>query len=360
MNKTALSILTNDTIDDIVHSFEQITHLQGDTTNNREDALFFYHGNHIASTMMVTDWQGNVSQAVMYAPFGEITQEYNSLWHQDIIPNFTFSGKILDEESGMNYFEARYLKPPSFISRDVLFEKYFWCSGYAYCSNNPIVRIDPDGREDVIYLVDLQGKNKLIDPEKLISKVNEHFEKLGLNTRMALAPDGKNFDPSKIDKTDSYAVLGSFENITNFVKNKDDAFYQLMQSEGFTGGAYNPEVSQNGGFNKPLGQGIAIDAKGVADRANMMKVDVMDYAALTVLHGAGHNATFNHSDEANSRYGQLPDNCAIMTSGNTVETWSRKGEFGRFLNPTRNGTYRDIMKEKFGNKPAKVNYKPTQ
>ena len=46
MNKTELSLLTGDTIDEIVHSFEQITHLQGDTSNSLEDALFFYHGNH--------------------------------------------------------------------------------------------------------------------------------------------------------------------------------------------------------------------------------------------------------------------------------------------------------------------------
>ena len=123
--------------------------LQTDTANNYENAVYFYHGSHIASTMMVTDWQGNVTQAVMYAPFGEITQEYNSMWHQDIIPNFTFSGKILDEESGMNYFEARYLKPPSFISRDVLFEKYFWMSGYSYCMNSPLRWIDPTGMETI-------------------------------------------------------------------------------------------------------------------------------------------------------------------------------------------------------------------
>ena len=35
-----------------------------------------------------------------------------------------------------------------FISRDPKFEKYFWMSPYHYCSNNPINRIDPDGRED--------------------------------------------------------------------------------------------------------------------------------------------------------------------------------------------------------------------
>jgi len=56
----------------------------------------------------------------MYAPFGEITQKYNALWYQDIIPNFGFSAKRLDEESQLSYFEARYYDPKygTFEGRD--------------------------------------------------------------------------------------------------------------------------------------------------------------------------------------------------------------------------------------------------
>jgi hypothetical protein len=32
-----------------------------------------------------------------------------------------------------------------FTARDPLFEKYFWLSPYAYCANNPVKYIDPDG-----------------------------------------------------------------------------------------------------------------------------------------------------------------------------------------------------------------------
>jgi RHS repeat-associated protein len=58
-----------------------------------------------------------------------------------------FNGKELDEENGMYYYSARYYNPPTFISRDPLFEKYPSVSPYAYCANNPLKYIDPTGME---------------------------------------------------------------------------------------------------------------------------------------------------------------------------------------------------------------------
>ena len=146
--KTELGKLTNETVDDIENNFAQITHLIGEDPKNYEDGLFFYHGNHLSSTQLITDMYGAVSQAILYAPFGQILSEYRADWMLDTIPRFLFSGKILDEESGLNYFEARYQDPKwgGFISRDPKFEKYWWISPYAYCANNPVKYIDPDGR----------------------------------------------------------------------------------------------------------------------------------------------------------------------------------------------------------------------
>jgi hypothetical protein len=47
----------------------------------------------------------------------------------------------------MYYYSARYYNPPTFISRDPLFEKYPTLSPYAYCANNPLKYIDPTGME---------------------------------------------------------------------------------------------------------------------------------------------------------------------------------------------------------------------
>ena len=55
----------------------------------------------------------------------------------------------LDEENGMYYYSARYYAPPTFISRDPMFEKYPSISPYTYCGNNPVMFVDPDGRTKI-------------------------------------------------------------------------------------------------------------------------------------------------------------------------------------------------------------------
>ena len=105
--------------------------------------------NHLGSTAYVTDQNQNITQGFLYAPFGEITTEYAPLWQNGTLPKYAFNAKELDEETGMYYYEARYYKPPVFTSRDPMFEKYFWMTPYAYCANNPVKYVDPDGEEPI-------------------------------------------------------------------------------------------------------------------------------------------------------------------------------------------------------------------
>ena len=66
----------------------------------------------------------------------------------EVIPKYSFNAKELDEETGMYYFEARYYRAPTFISRDPLMNEKPWLTPYHYCSNNPVGRIDPTGMMD--------------------------------------------------------------------------------------------------------------------------------------------------------------------------------------------------------------------
>jgi RHS repeat-associated protein len=165
--KRELGGLTKDTIDNIIYTYEQIRYFGGDS-NKYEDGLYYYHGNHLSSTQLITDMYGNVSQAVLYTPWGNIISEYRQDWMIDTIPRYLFSAKEKDEESGMYYYEARYYNPPSFISRDPLFEKKPFMSPYAYCRNNPLIFIDPNGEDE--YEFDQQGNHvKTIPNDKIAS-----------------------------------------------------------------------------------------------------------------------------------------------------------------------------------------------
>jgi RHS repeat-associated protein len=105
---------------------------------------------------LITDLDGNVVQHVEYVPFGEVfIEERNNKWNTP----YLFNAKELDEETGLYYYGARYYdgRTATWLGVDPMWEKYPGMSVYAYCSNNPIKYIDPDGQdhyytEDGVYL----------------------------------------------------------------------------------------------------------------------------------------------------------------------------------------------------------------
>ena len=125
-----------------------LEYLQVTGDNN---AIFYYHPNHLSSTMYVTDAQQSVVQSFLYAPYGEFISEYNTHAMGEAFPKYSFNAKELDEETGMYYYEARYYAPPTFTSRDPLMSEKPWLTPYHYCSNNPIGRVDPSGMMDDDY-----------------------------------------------------------------------------------------------------------------------------------------------------------------------------------------------------------------
>ena len=71
---------------------------------------YFYIRDHLSSTSMVLDADGNISQSVTYILYGEVfEEERNGAWN---LP-YLFNSKELDEETGLYYYGARYLNPTS-------------------------------------------------------------------------------------------------------------------------------------------------------------------------------------------------------------------------------------------------------
>jgi RHS repeat-associated protein len=110
---------------------------------------YFYHPDHLGSASWITDADGNGYQHLQYLPFGESWVEqrlgtYNT--------PYQFSGKEKDEETGYNYFGARYYDSglSVWLSVDPKAGKYLSYTPYCFALNRPIVFSDPNGQGAII------------------------------------------------------------------------------------------------------------------------------------------------------------------------------------------------------------------
>jgi RHS repeat-associated protein len=106
---------------------------------------YFYHPDHLGSASWITDAAGEGYQHFQYLPFGESWVEHRLGSYNT---PYQFSGKEKDEETGYNYFGARYYDSELsvWLSVDPMAEKYPSLSCYTFIANNPIKYRDPDGR----------------------------------------------------------------------------------------------------------------------------------------------------------------------------------------------------------------------
>ena len=104
----------------------------------KEDGKTYYYGtDHLGSTTLITDATGETVWSGAVTPFAD--QESS-----DDGESVLFTGKELDHDTGLYYFNARWYDPElgRFISEDPIRDGQNW---YIYCGNNPIKYTDPTG-----------------------------------------------------------------------------------------------------------------------------------------------------------------------------------------------------------------------
>jgi RHS repeat-associated protein len=141
---------------------------------------YFYHPDHLGSSSVstplnnhwITYGSGNAIQHLHYLllksfaffpPWRSVKKIYflythclrrfgedwvdqrNASWNAP----YTFSGKEKDVETWYSYFGARYYDSglSIWLSVDPMSDKYPNLTPYAYCANNPVILVDPDGRD---------------------------------------------------------------------------------------------------------------------------------------------------------------------------------------------------------------------
>ena len=228
----------------------------GDNAEQREKR-YYYHSDHLGSAQFVTDWRGRQYEHIEYTPYGE-------LWIEEVAAGldklpFRFTGKELDEETGLYYYGARYLDPKysRWLSGDPALNDYIpkapvddkakkhnenlpGMGGvfnvvnlhlYHYAGNNPVKYADPDGRETDTSLNNLKkvakeiratgsidGKNIYLSPTNLrrdgcfarASIIAEGLRAKGYKVDYAFANNPK-IPGGKEDQRFNYHIAASVE-----------------------------------------------------------------------------------------------------------------------------------------------------
>ncbi|TCV92074.1 RHS repeat-associated protein [Luteibacter rhizovicinus] len=109
------------------------------------ETVTYYYTNPQGTPLATTDSAGNITSASEYRPYGSQVSGVAAAG-----PGYT--GHVNDPDSGLVYMQARYYDPAigRFLSVDPVSDQagdLFALARYTYAGNNPVVNIDPDGRQ---------------------------------------------------------------------------------------------------------------------------------------------------------------------------------------------------------------------
>ena len=137
---------------------------QDTSANSTTDkfAFYYYNQDHLGNNREVVDANGVVQQVTNYYPFGAPYVDATAVKCDSLQP-YKYNGKELDLMHGLNTYDYGARQSDPILGRwdrmDPLCEKYYSTSPYAYCDNNPVNAIDPDGRYVwLLYNVTINGE----------------------------------------------------------------------------------------------------------------------------------------------------------------------------------------------------------
>lgn len=134
-----------------------------------------YLRDHQGNNRVVIDNDGNVEQVNHYYPYGGL---FGDGTEGDGQP-YRYNGKEMDRMHGLDWVDygSRMKGDLGFTTVDPLCEKYYSISPYAYCANNPIRYVDPDGEKIVIWYQNGSGKQAyfVFDGQNGAAAPNDRF-----------------------------------------------------------------------------------------------------------------------------------------------------------------------------------------
>jgi RHS repeat-associated protein len=177
-NKT-LSLLQTD---------EGLVEVTLDASNNPVFNYQYYLKDHLGNIRAMFNTSGTLIQRTDYYPFGMTSDAYCSSTDN----KYLYNGKEKQNELALDWYDygARFYDPQigRWHSVDPNAAKFPRESPYIYCSNNPIIYIDPDGQEKIV-IVGNQGSSPNSDRNNntgyAYKEGTRHFLQAGLDQARA-------------------------------------------------------------------------------------------------------------------------------------------------------------------------------
>ncbi|MDH6310480.1 RHS repeat-associated protein [Dysgonomonas sp. PFB1-18] len=139
--------ITTDYVGNIIYEQDALKRILIDGGYIESGLYYFYVNDHLGNNRVVVGSDGQRKQQNHYYPFGMTFADNPNLTAQP----YKYNGKELDRKHGLNMYDysARHYDPAlgRFSTVDPLAEKYYSWSPYNYVGNNPIRRVDPDGKD---------------------------------------------------------------------------------------------------------------------------------------------------------------------------------------------------------------------
>ena len=149
----------------------------------------YYLKDHQGNNRVVVDEEGTVEEVNDYYAFGGLMSTSS---RQSVQP-YKYNGKELDRKGGLDWYDYGARHYDSVLGRwngvDPSCEKHYSWSPYVYCKNNPVLRIDPDGKDD--YVINYHGQlqlmrrtNRIVDvlyasgTSGTVSKINPEWKNI--------------------------------------------------------------------------------------------------------------------------------------------------------------------------------------
>jgi len=232
---------------------------------NEEEYQFYYTNDHLGSSTYITNKEGQITQTLAYLPYGEDWVDLDN--QPPYITPYKFNGKEKDQETGYNYYGARYYwdKGSFWLSVDPMSDKYPHLTSYNYCANNPVMLIDPDGRE--IWINGDDGNNYQYKDRKLFLNGEEYTgnDKFATNSRGHL---NKLKDNGMNDEISGLEASFNKHNMQRNEGNSWDPSNNRDASNGKGTGStinYNPDQQSFEGWDRAPEVGLAHEMQHASD-----------------------------------------------------------------------------------------------